>query len=411
MFFVERGRQIMALVNAVLDSVGALASGNLSAAAEAIEGALARAIPVAISFLSSLLGLGNVSEKVQEIIQSVRGIVDRALDAVFNSRPVQMVAGFIRGAIDKVRRFITGEPAETAQAPEPGADSSPQEGGEGTVNGEDNPELSAGLAAIHAQERRLADDRGISHEEAQEIANAVKTQHPVFSSITPIEGSRSWDYEYVIQTTKEEGDKPKEGLGNERLLAELGESWLTRLMDELGEEKILQLFEQMNSSTFHKLGLKDTLNSVGLDDFINLVKTNGVEAMVKYGAEALKKVDKSDLDAASNISSTFMSLAKLQKKWKHAVDFGVSSAWKAKDIDEHQKFLDSLNEVVSNADEVYVGPYHGFPWAVHFFGGGGKVVITELSGAFISGWGNAGNKLAGVRISAPPNGVSTFRVR
>jgi len=73
MFFVERGSQIMSLVNAVIDSIGSIASGSLGAAAAAVEQALARAIPVAIGFLASLLGLGNVSEKVQEIIQSVRG--------------------------------------------------------------------------------------------------------------------------------------------------------------------------------------------------------------------------------------------------------------------------------------------------------------------------------------------------
>ena len=68
-----------------------------------MENALAKGIPVAIGFLSSLLGLGNVSEKVQEIIQGVRGLVDKALDAVFNSKPVQMVAGFIKKVIGKIK--------------------------------------------------------------------------------------------------------------------------------------------------------------------------------------------------------------------------------------------------------------------------------------------------------------------
>lgn len=106
MFFVERGKQILALVNAVIDSVAALADGNIGAAATAIENALARGIPVAIGFLSSLLGLGNVSEKVQEIIQSVRGMIDKALDAVFNSKPVQLVAGFIKKAIAKIKSMV-----------------------------------------------------------------------------------------------------------------------------------------------------------------------------------------------------------------------------------------------------------------------------------------------------------------
>ncbi len=106
MFFIERGSQIMSLVNAIIDSITSIASGNISAAANFIEQALARAIPVAISFLSSLLGLGNISEKVQEIIQAVRTAVDNAIDRVLNSRPVQMVAGFIRRVVGKVKNFV-----------------------------------------------------------------------------------------------------------------------------------------------------------------------------------------------------------------------------------------------------------------------------------------------------------------
>jgi len=105
MFFIERGSQIMALVNAVIDSVAAIVSGNISAAANMVETALARAIPVAIGFLASLLGLGGISQKVQEIIKKVRGAVDRALDAVFNSGPVQTVAKFIKKIIGKIKNF------------------------------------------------------------------------------------------------------------------------------------------------------------------------------------------------------------------------------------------------------------------------------------------------------------------
>ncbi|HEX7119487.1 MAG TPA: hypothetical protein VF212_11905, partial [Longimicrobiales bacterium] len=71
MFFIERGSQIMALVNAVLDSLGAIARGETGPAAAAVVTALRRALPVAISFLASLLGLGGISDKIREIIARV----------------------------------------------------------------------------------------------------------------------------------------------------------------------------------------------------------------------------------------------------------------------------------------------------------------------------------------------------
>ena len=69
MFFVTRGSQILTLVNAVIDSITAIAQGSLSVAANAVENALARAIPVVIGFLASLLGLGGISEKIRSIIE------------------------------------------------------------------------------------------------------------------------------------------------------------------------------------------------------------------------------------------------------------------------------------------------------------------------------------------------------
>lgn len=103
MFFIERGQQILSLVSAVTDSIAAIASGNIGVAAEKVEQALARGIPVAIGFLSSLLGLGGITDKVKTVIENVRTAVDNALNAVFNSGPIQTVGKFIRGIVDKIK--------------------------------------------------------------------------------------------------------------------------------------------------------------------------------------------------------------------------------------------------------------------------------------------------------------------
>jgi hypothetical protein len=82
MFIVERGAQILEFVNAVLDSIGAIARGNISAAADKVENALAKALPLAISFLASLLGLGGITEKIREAIDKVRKPIEQAVDFV-----------------------------------------------------------------------------------------------------------------------------------------------------------------------------------------------------------------------------------------------------------------------------------------------------------------------------------------
>jgi hypothetical protein len=82
MFIVERGSQIMEFVNSVLDSIGAIARGQLSVAADKVESALAKALPLAISFLASLLGVSGITDKIRESIDKVRKPIEKAVDFV-----------------------------------------------------------------------------------------------------------------------------------------------------------------------------------------------------------------------------------------------------------------------------------------------------------------------------------------
>lgn len=101
MFFINRGSQILALVNAVIDSMGAIAQGAIGVAAGFVENALAKAIPVAIGFLASLLGLGDPSKPVKEFIEKARAPVNKAIDWVINLavKGVKAVGKFVKGLI------------------------------------------------------------------------------------------------------------------------------------------------------------------------------------------------------------------------------------------------------------------------------------------------------------------------
>ncbi len=109
MFFVTRGRQIMDLVNAVIDSVSAIVAGNLDAAAAKVENALAKAIPVAIGFLASLLGLGDPSKPVREFIEKARAPVNKAIDWVVNLavKGVKGVVGLAKAGVKKLVSWWT----------------------------------------------------------------------------------------------------------------------------------------------------------------------------------------------------------------------------------------------------------------------------------------------------------------
>jgi hypothetical protein len=112
MFIVERGSQIMEFVNSVIDSIGAIARGQLSVAAEKVEGALARALPLAIGFLASLLGLSGISDKIRETIDKVRKPIEKVVDTVVMGavkgfkKMFGGAIGWVKGKYEKGKQFV-----------------------------------------------------------------------------------------------------------------------------------------------------------------------------------------------------------------------------------------------------------------------------------------------------------------
>ena len=81
-FFIERIKQIVSLVEAIVDSIANIAEGKIAAAANWIEAAMARAIPVILGFLARLIGLGDVSGAIKKVITTIQEKVDKGIDAV-----------------------------------------------------------------------------------------------------------------------------------------------------------------------------------------------------------------------------------------------------------------------------------------------------------------------------------------
>src|SRR5262249_38096106 len=81
-FFVERIKQILAMVEAIVDSIARIAAGKLAEAADCVERAMARTLPVILGFLARLIGLGDVSGAIKKVITTIQDKVDKAIDAV-----------------------------------------------------------------------------------------------------------------------------------------------------------------------------------------------------------------------------------------------------------------------------------------------------------------------------------------
>jgi hypothetical protein len=100
MFVVEKAQQIMAFVEAVVNSVHAIATGAIGGAINWIEQALGRTIPIVIGFLARLIGLGGISQKIKDFILKVQAKVDAAIDKAI-AKVVAFVKKMFGGGKDK----------------------------------------------------------------------------------------------------------------------------------------------------------------------------------------------------------------------------------------------------------------------------------------------------------------------
>ncbi len=186
MFFVNNAARIIDLINAIVDAVGAIARGAIGAAAKLVENALAKALPVVIGFLASLLGVSGLAKKVQAIVKKVRKRIDKAIDKM------------LMKAKKAVKKLFKGKK------------------GKGKNGKETDPEherkVQAGLAAIDREEQKYLKGGDISREDAEKVAVTVKKSHPVFKSITVVDGGNTWDYDYVASPgKKKKGEKKQIG--------------------------------------------------------------------------------------------------------------------------------------------------------------------------------------------------------
>lgn len=91
-FMRDQIKRIWGVVSAIVDSIADIAAGSIGSAANLIEGALARLVPIAIDLLAKLLNIGGITDKVKEVITNVREKIDKAIDAM-----VDKIKGLFKG--------------------------------------------------------------------------------------------------------------------------------------------------------------------------------------------------------------------------------------------------------------------------------------------------------------------------
>jgi hypothetical protein len=84
MVFVNKISKIIEVVTTFVNSLAAIAAGAVDDAAAKVEKTLAGLLTLAINFLAGFAGLGNLANKVMDIINGIRAQVDKAIDWLVN---------------------------------------------------------------------------------------------------------------------------------------------------------------------------------------------------------------------------------------------------------------------------------------------------------------------------------------
>lgn len=108
MTFVEKLSKIVAAVKAFVDSIVAIANGQIAAAAGRVESGLETMLSLTISFLANFFGLGGVANKVMEFIKKLQGLVDKGLDTAIAwiVDKAKKLWGSAKGAVAKVVNWL-----------------------------------------------------------------------------------------------------------------------------------------------------------------------------------------------------------------------------------------------------------------------------------------------------------------
>jgi len=81
-WFINNAKRILDLINSIVDSTALIVAGKITQAATFVENSLAKLVPIAIGFLAGLLGLGDLSKKVQALLDKIQAPVNKAIDWV-----------------------------------------------------------------------------------------------------------------------------------------------------------------------------------------------------------------------------------------------------------------------------------------------------------------------------------------
>ena len=109
----ERINEVAEFVKSIFDSIGNIATGKLTEAADYVEKTMAKGLKTLLVFLAGLAGLGGIPKKIRSLIKSIRKPIDNAINKLI-AFILKEGKKFIGAVVAKVKAWLF--PSKTFQA-------------------------------------------------------------------------------------------------------------------------------------------------------------------------------------------------------------------------------------------------------------------------------------------------------
>jgi hypothetical protein len=140
------------------------------------------------------LRLGNVGQRVREIIERVRVRVDAAVNKL-----VDLV-------VNQGNSWLAQAGGGRANNQQPKPNNRPSQPQNQQTNIDHDRKVQKGLAQIDTEERQYLKNGRIWKQDARAVAAKVKRENHIFKSITVVDGGQTWDYNWVASSGTKKGE-------------------------------------------------------------------------------------------------------------------------------------------------------------------------------------------------------------
>ncbi|HKU49938.1 MAG TPA: DUF4157 domain-containing protein, partial [Nitrososphaera sp.] len=168
MVFVNKLSKIAEVVTGFINSIVAIASGDIGGAASRVESILAGILSLAINFLAGFAGLGKIADKIMGVINKVRVHVDKGLDA--------LIGWIVKMAKTMFAKAFGKEDEDKKNTKKPAAENK-EEGASGLVDERTAEQKKIDVENAISDSEKLLSDASISAKELEEALPTIKTKY------------------------------------------------------------------------------------------------------------------------------------------------------------------------------------------------------------------------------------------